>query len=198
MIESHNLQIPGLFPRRKSLFRTSHWVPYLETGFLVSYFSFGARKNIVQAVILSVIDYSDILYMHANSSSLKMLDHVTIRFVSDSGFRTHHCKLYEKVGLSSLSSLYPIEWNTGICFFIRQFCTNCLLICVLHWLLELYSMRITRSSSFIMYNVPQTRTTCGESAFKSFAPSLWCKLQDHLNWNPKTPLTITKTGLRTI
>ncbi len=42
-----------------------------------------------------------IFYMHANQSSLKMLDsvyHAALRFVTNSSFRTHHFSLYGSVG----------------------------------------------------------------------------------------------------
>ncbi len=61
-------------------------------------FSFSVRKTLIQATFLSMLDYGDILYMHANQSSLKMLDsvyHASLRFVTKSSFRTHHCSLYE-------------------------------------------------------------------------------------------------------
>ncbi len=44
-----------------------------------------------------------IFYMHANQSSLKMLDsvyHAALRFVTNSSFRTHHFSLYGSVGLA--------------------------------------------------------------------------------------------------
>jgi len=54
---------------------------------------------------MSILDFGDIFYMHANQSSLKMLDsvyHATLRFVTNSNFCTHHCSLYESVGCPSL------------------------------------------------------------------------------------------------
>ncbi len=39
-------------------------------------FSFSVRKTLIQATFLSMLDYGDILYMHAHQSSLKMLDSV--------------------------------------------------------------------------------------------------------------------------
>ena len=159
-------------------------------------FSFGARKKIVQAVLLSVIDYGDILYMHANSSSLKMLDsvyHAALRFVSNSGFRTHHCKLYVKVGLSSLYTRRMEHWY--------MFLYKAILHDLPPYLCSLMvpktnSARITRSSSLIMYNVPRTRTTFGESAFKYFAPSSWCKLQEHLKLESLITLNNYKSRIK--
>jgi len=54
---------------------------------------------------MSILDFGDIFYMHANQSSLKMLDsvyHAALRFLTNSHFHTHHCSFYESVGWSSL------------------------------------------------------------------------------------------------
>ncbi len=77
-------------------------------------FSFSVRKTLIQATFLSMLDYGDILYMHANQSSLKMLDsvyHASLRFVTKSSFRTHHCSLYESVGWLSLHNRRLEHWH---------------------------------------------------------------------------------------
>ncbi len=80
----------------------------LRLGFLFRLtrcFPFEARKRIVQGCLLSVLDYGDVIYMHAGLSSLKKLDyvyHAALRFVTSASSRTHHCILYELVGWSSL------------------------------------------------------------------------------------------------
>ena len=54
---------------------------------------------------LPVLDYGDMLYMHAPSTMLKKLDsayHAAIRFVTGAGSRTHHCTLYQSLGWTSL------------------------------------------------------------------------------------------------
>ena len=64
--------------------------------------------------------------MHANQSSLKMQDsvyHATLRIVTNSGFRTQHCSLYE-------------GWSIGIFVLIRPHYLNCRLTYVLSWLLK--------------------------------------------------------------
>ena len=64
------------------------------------------RRQIVQATFMSVIDYGDIIYMHATASTLKSLDatyHCALRFITGASSRTHHCVLYHNVGWTSLS-----------------------------------------------------------------------------------------------
>ena len=80
-----------------------------KVGFLYrnrSYFSLISRKRIVESLILSVLDYGDIIYRHAAITTLKPLDsiyHSALRFITGDRYDTHHCVLYEKVGWSSLS-----------------------------------------------------------------------------------------------
>lgn len=143
------------------------------------FFSFSARKRLIQATFLSILDYGDILYMHANLSSLKMLDsvyHAALRFVTDSGFRTHHCSLYESVGWPSLHSRRLEHWYI--------FLYKAILGDLPSYLCSLLIPKVARrcnlqSDGQIMYVVPPTRTVFGESAFKVFAPSSWCELQRH-------------------
>ena len=64
------------------------------------------RKTLVQAMLLRVIDYEDIIYMHAASSTLCCLDsvyHSSLRFMPNSLFCIHHCVLYDLVSWSSLT-----------------------------------------------------------------------------------------------
>ena len=147
-----------------------------------SCFSFNARKRLIQATFVSILDYGDILYMHANLSSLKMLDsvyHAALRFVTDLGFRTHHCSLYESVGWPSL---YNRRWEHWYCFLYKA------VLCDLPpYLCSLLVPKVNTRSCRLrhdrlkMYTIPRTRTVFGESAFKAFAPSSWYKLQSHLN-----------------
>ena len=44
---------------------------------------------------MSVIDYGDIIYMHATASTLKSLDATypcALRFITGASYRTHHCE----------------------------------------------------------------------------------------------------------
>lgn len=55
------------------------------------------RKQIVQATFMSVLDYGDIIYMHASANTLKPLDAI------------YHCALRFITGELQNSSLYPIS-----------------------------------------------------------------------------------------
>ena len=55
----------------------------------------------MQALVMSVFDYGDVLYMYASPATLKPLDavyHSALRFIAGDGFLTHHCISYGKVG----------------------------------------------------------------------------------------------------
>ncbi len=54
-----------------------------------------------------MLDYGDIVYMHASPTPLKPLDavyHSALHFTTGDSYLTHHCILYEKLGWSSLTS----------------------------------------------------------------------------------------------
>lgn len=56
----------------------------------------------VEAVVLSVMDYGDVIYWHASAFIRKPLD-AALRSITSDVYSTHHCILYEKVGWSPLS-----------------------------------------------------------------------------------------------
>lgn len=62
-------------------------------------------------------------WLYTNCSSLKTFQSLsTLWFVSDLGFLTHHCIIYEKV---IWSSLHIADLNISTSFLIRPFCVNC-------------------------------------------------------------------------
>ncbi len=68
-------------------------------------FSFVARNCLVESTLLSVLDYGDIIDMHAPLNVLKKLDvvyHAALRFVTSTSVRKHHCNLYEMTKQTSL------------------------------------------------------------------------------------------------
>ena len=81
-----------------------------KNGFLYrnrSIFPKLCRKRIVEAVFLSVMDYGDIIYGNAASTTLEPLNtvyHSAIRFITEDSFRTHHCHLYDRVDWPSLEN----------------------------------------------------------------------------------------------
>ncbi len=82
-------------------------------------FNLKVRKELVAATFLSVVDYGDILYMHATKSVLRSLDsvyHSALRFVIKAEYSTHHCSLYSLSGWPPLSIRRQHHWL----IFIRQ------------------------------------------------------------------------------
>ncbi len=67
--------------------------------------SFVAWKRLVESTVLSVLDYGDIISMHAPLNVFKKLYvvyHAALRYVTGTSVRTHHCNLYEMTKLASL------------------------------------------------------------------------------------------------
>uniref|UniRef100_A0A3B1IPA0 Reverse transcriptase domain-containing protein n=1 Tax=Astyanax mexicanus TaxID=7994 RepID=A0A3B1IPA0_ASTMX len=76
-------------------------------------FPMHARKTIVEATLLSVLDYGDVIYKYESASSLKLLDpvyHSALRFITGDPYRTHHCDLYRKVGWPPLAARREMHW----------------------------------------------------------------------------------------
>lgn len=64
-------------------------------------------KNFLKATFLPVIDYGDILYMHASPSILWSLDsvyHTSLHCITYVKFLTHHCILYNWMGWTSMTT----------------------------------------------------------------------------------------------
>jgi hypothetical protein len=84
-------------------------------------FSFEARRRLVSATFMPLLDYGDILYMNASAQCLVSIDtlyHGTLRFILNSKTLTHHCTLYTMVGWPSLVTRRLSHWYT---FFIKPF-----------------------------------------------------------------------------
>ena len=78
-----------------------------------SCFSFEARKRLVTVTFLPVLDYGDLIYMNAPAHCLERLDaayHSALRFVTNCKVLTHHCTLYAKAGLPSLTGRRLSHW----------------------------------------------------------------------------------------
>lgn len=137
------------------------------------------RKQIVQATFMSVLDYGDIIYMHASANTLKPLDaiyHCALRFITGDSYKTHHCILYQHVGWASLS----VRREQHALLFIYK----ALLLKLPPYISSLISTRYTnfktRSQMWITLETPAVSTELGRTAFSSFAPYLWNKLQIQL------------------
>uniref|UniRef100_A0A3B3BNA3 Reverse transcriptase domain-containing protein n=1 Tax=Oryzias melastigma TaxID=30732 RepID=A0A3B3BNA3_ORYME len=80
-----------------------------------SCFSLKARKFLVAATFLPLIDYGDVLYMNASSACLQPLNtvyHCALRFVTGCSRLTHHCELYARAEWTSLSMRRYTHWIT--------------------------------------------------------------------------------------
>uniref|UniRef100_A0A3B3DM95 Reverse transcriptase domain-containing protein n=2 Tax=Oryzias melastigma TaxID=30732 RepID=A0A3B3DM95_ORYME len=140
-------------------------------------FSFKAKKYLVNATFLSVLDYGDLFYMNAPASCLQKLDsvyHSSLRFISNCKAMTHHCELYKRVGWPSLSSRRQYHWH----IFIYKALAGLLppYICELlkHRNLPSHSLR---SNDQLLLSVPFARTEFGKKAFVNAAPLAWNILQ---------------------
>ena len=144
-----------------------------------SSFPLSARKQIVEATFLSVLDYGDIIYMHASATALKVLDtvyHSAIRFITQANYDTHHCHLYQLVGWTSLALRRKLHWYQ----FIFKAISGKLPPYLTNLLDRNLSSHATRSSEWLLFRVPRTSTLLGETAFSYAAPSSWNLIQKEL------------------
>ena len=135
------------------------------------------RKRIIEAVFLSALDYGDIIYGNATSTTLGPLNtvyHSAIRFITGDAYRTHHCLLYDKVEWLSLENRRKLH----LYMFIFKALIGKLppyISAMFHLKSHAYS---TRSSRWITYETHRMNSDLGRTAFSSLAPSTWNKLQD--------------------
>lgn len=132
---------------------------------------------------MSVLDYSDVVYMHASSQSLHALDtvyHGALRFITGFKALTHHCTLYEWVGWSSLSICRLIH----LCILIYKAILGLLPSYLFSYINQsnagTYNLR---SRDLFLLSVPKARTELGKTAFRFAAPSARNMLQKTLKQN---------------
>ena len=170
----------------------------LKLGFffrIKSCLSFESRKRLVSATFMSVLDYGDVLYMHASSNSLHSLDtvyHGALRFITGFKSLTHHCLLYARVGWSSLSARRLNHWRILI--------YKCILGLLPSYLLTYISQKSTasynlRSQDLFLLSVPKVRTELGKKAFRFAAPHAWNELQKDLKLKDLVSLDTFKSML---
>ena len=142
-------------------------------------FSSGARKYLVSATFLPLLDYGDILYMHASATCLRSLDtvyHSALRFVTGCPYLTHHCTLYQKAGWAPLSSRRYTHWLT----FIYKALLGMIPSYLGDYLTRKQGHYALRSSDFFTLNVPTALSDIGKRAFRYAAPAAWNFLQKTL------------------
>lgn len=142
-------------------------------------FPYEARKKLVESTFLTIIDYGDLVYMHAASSVLRKLDsvyHAALRFVCGAEYRTHHCILYESL---SWFSLYHRR-NLHMYVFIAKALLGKLPSYITKFLTFYTNGYGTRSQLHLCLKVPRVFTEFGKHAFSSYAPRVWNDLQNVL------------------
>ena len=143
-------------------------------------FSFHSKKRLVAATFLPVLDYGDVLYMNACSTSLLMLDatyHGALRFITGCRSLTHHCILYKKVGWLSLPARRLHHWYI---FLYKALLGLLPLYLCTHLTVASNSSYSFRSQDFLSTSVPRARTEFGKRAFVYSAPFTWNGLQKSL------------------
>ena len=116
---------------------------------------FESRKRLVAATFLSVLDYGDMLYMHASAQSLQALDtvyHGALRFITNFKSLTHRCVLYSRVGWSSLSTRRLMHWHILIYKAILGLLPSYLLTFISQRTSGSYNLR---SQNFLLLSVPR-------------------------------------------
>ncbi len=131
-------------------------------------FSFGARKRIIQSTFLPILDYGDVIYMHASTYLLKRLDgvyHAALRFITclltySSLSAVQLCRLVLFMSRrKSHMLLYIVKTLLGM---LPNYITSLLCLCGKN-----YS---TGSSNGIKWVVPRVYSEHGKSSFSYYAP----------------------------
>lgn len=144
-----------------------------------SCFSPTSRKQLVMALFLSQLDYGDIVYRFACPTVLAKLDplyHATLRFISNSPFRTHHCNLYSSVGWTSLATRRLQHWY----MFIYKAFLGKLPGYICSKFERIQSSHSLRSNTWVRFKVPAIRTEASKRSLFFFGPWSWNDLQTHL------------------
>ena len=146
---------------------------------LKSCFSMASRKRLVAALFLSQLDFGDNIYRFASASILSKLDplyHSALRYVTNSGFRTHHCTLYSLVGWSSLTLRRLQHWY----ILVYKIILGKLPFYLNQKFMPLESSHNLRSHRWFQYKVPPIRTQAGKASLFYYGPWSWNDLQAKL------------------
>lgn len=138
----------------------------LKLGFYFrnkSCFSFEAKRRL--ATFMPVLDYGDVLYMHASSQCLHAIDtvyHSALRFITNCKALTHHCTLYVRVGWPALATRRLVHWYVLIYKAILGLLPPYLCIYILQKSVGSYCLR---SQNLFLLSVPNARTELGKKGF---------------------------------
>ncbi len=159
-------------------------------------FSFNVKKHLVAATFLPVLDYGDVLYMHASVQCLQMVDtlyHSSLRFITNCKALTHHCELYARVGWPALATRRFTHWCIFIYKAILEPLPRYLCVLITQNNTGQYSLR---SQDFFLLSVPNVRTEIGKRAFSYSAPSARNLLQKNLKLKDLVSLNVFKSKMR--
>ena len=144
---------------------------------------------------MPLLDYGDVVYMSASSSCLQALTpvyHCALRFITGCGRLTHHCDLYVKAGMPSLSIRRYTHWM----IFIYKTLLGLVPTYLCTLLRRTGSRYALRSNDFLHYFAPRVRTEKGKKAFSFSAPSDWNALQSELKLSEFASLEVFHSILR--
>lgn len=129
---------------------------------------------------MAVLDYGDIIYMHASASPLKFVDVIycfALRFITGAAYSTHHCTLYSLVGWTSLTQRRDFH------MFIYKALIGGLPISISSLLAQSTITCNTRSSNWLLSKSPIIRTELGRSAFSAPFPHFKSLISTFLSSN---------------
>lgn len=137
------------------------------------------RKRLVAGLFMSQIDYGDIIYQFACPSTLSILDplyRAALRFITNAGYQTHHCILYNMVNWPSLKSCRMRHWH----IFIYKVILGILSSYICLKFVRTQSTYQLRSSDVLLFKVPRMRTEAGKRVLSYYGPLSWNELQSRL------------------
>ena len=144
---------------------------------------------------MSVLDFGDVVYMHASTQCLKSLDtvyHGALRFITNLKALTHHCTLYAQVGWSALTTRRLNHWHILIYKAILGLLPTYLQA---YTVLKSSGNYELRSKDLVLLEVPRARIGLGERAFRHAAPTAWNQLQERLKLKELVSLPVFKETL---
>ncbi len=152
----------------------------VETGpfFRVKYcLSLAARKRLVAATFVSVLDYCDIIYMQAPKHCTGFSVSWSFKVHHNSKALTHHCFLYSRFGWPALSSRRLKHWYLFIYKVILGLLPSYLQQNIFQKGVKNYGLH---SQDYYLLSIPKVCTYMCKQAFSYAAPFDWNQLQDKL------------------
>ena len=153
-----------------------------------------ATRTLIQALVMSRIDYANSLLIGANKSylyRLQLIQNSAARLIASVSFRDHITPI-----LFQLHWL-PVEFRVR--FKVLVLCFNCLQGTAPDYLIDLIKLyqpsRTLRSSTQGFLHVPKSSSKFGDRSFAVFAPKEWNKLPKHVRSH--TSLSSFKCDLKT-